>query len=511
VITVRSSDDQGSIIIAMIVTVVGIALSAMLVPILLGQISTTNGQVRRIHELDAAQAGIDVAIGHIRAANDGSGNGLLPSLPCGPFTGSVGVGGTERYQVTIAYYSQDPSGRSASDLAANQIKCISGGGTGRTPAYALLISKGTDSASGDWTTVTARVLQGTYTFQTTNQNIPGGLIHVYKTATSTDMCMDAGSGSPTSGTPVLMRPCSSGSTQQKFAYNTNLTIALLSSKTATLPLGMCLDAGKPEVAGAVVAFLPCGTTTLPQQQWSINDSANFEGTNDGVNLNGLCLNVQSPNTANSPVILGSASAGTCRQGYDNKETFSPEASVGAGAAGASTGQLVNFYEFGRCVDVTEQNVNYGYLIAWPCKQAPNPANVTWNQKYSLPAIVTGSSSATGAITTKPSTLYCLRSPGSTATGQYVKTVSCTSGSYTADEMWTVYGDTGSYATAYRIMDSYGYCLAATDPTVTNPDFYPHGSQISKIVVAACSASTLQKWNAPANVALASPLKDLGES
>src|SRR5215211_2224089 len=92
------------------------------------------------------------------------------------------------------------------------------------PAAPLLRSAGTDAATGSFTSVPRRSLQGTYPFQTTNENVAGGLVHVYKTSTSTDLCMDAGYGSPAAGTALQMQPCSAGSLQQTFAYDTNLNL-----------------------------------------------------------------------------------------------------------------------------------------------------------------------------------------------------------------------------------------------------------------------------------------------
>jgi len=503
------SDDTGSIALALLLTLIGVALSTLLVPVVLTQIGSSREDIQRVHALHAAQAGLDVAVAHIRAADDGAGAGVIAKLPCGPFSGRVGAGGTARYQVTVDYFLTDPRGQSDAWIAANRISCIPGGGTLTTPAYALLRSQGTDRPSGSITGGTHRSLQGTYTFQTINQNLTGGLIHIFKTTTGKDLCLDAGSGSPAPGTNLQTQFCDPASVQQKFAYNANLTLSLVSSQIPSMPLGMCLDAGSPHAEDNVVKFQPCASTTIPQQQWSTNDSANFEGTADGVTLDGFCFNVQTANSAGSFVILGTVDKGGCRRGYDNIQAFSPDAAVGAGAAGASSGQLVNLSQFGRCVDVTEQNANANYLIAWPCKQAPDPTNIAWNQKWALPAITTGSS-ATGQITTKPSTTYCLLSPGSTAPGQYVTIEPCPGGSTPLDMTWTVYGNTGTYETSYRIKDGYGNCLAPTDPTEQPPDFHSKGSEISKITVATCSGSTLQKWNAPPNILQSLPLKDIGE-
>jgi hypothetical protein len=504
----RNGDDRGSLMLAMLIIVIGSGMSAVMVPMMLTQYNGTRSDARYVRELDAAESGIDSALGHIRAANDNAGNGVLSLLPCGPITGVVSSAATERYSVTITYYKSDPSGQTAAWLAstANQIRCITGGGTYSAPAYALLVSQGTNTLTGTFGSSPTRTVQATYIFKTNNVNIPGGAIHVYKTSTSTDLCFDAGSTSPAAGTNLQMQPCVSGSSQQKFEYDTNLNIVLVTSKTPTQPLGMCLDAGTPQASNAIVTFQPCSTTTIPQQQWSENDNANLSGTTDGKTLDSFCFNVQSPNVAGSFVILST----NCGGAYDNIQTFQPEAAVGAGAAGASSGQLVNYSQFGRCLDITNQNVNSTYLIAWPCKQAPDPTNVSWNQRYSLPAPAPGSVIGTGEITTNPSSgLYCLQSPLAVGSGQYVTVVPCPKTALSS-QIWSVSGNTQLYATSYEITDSAGYCLQPTDPTATPPDFANEGNNISKIIVAVCNGSTLQKWNAPPDTGQPTPLKNYNE-
>jgi hypothetical protein len=495
---IRSADDTGSLALALLLTLVGVSMTGLLASMVITQIGSTRVDVQRVHAINAAQGGLDVALGHIRAADDGAGNGLLSSLPCGPLTGRVGAGGTARYEVTISYVAVDSVG------TRRPVVCIPSGGAYSTPTHALLLSKGTDQPTGSFDAVATRTLSATYTFHTKNQNIAGGLIHAFKTST-VDLCLDAGSSAPAAGTSVQMQPCGPGSTQQKFAYQTNLTLVLVAAQTPATPLGMCLDAGAPHATGAVVRFQPCAATTRPQQQWSINDSANFQGTADGKSLDAYCFTVQNPNWPGSVVVLGG-----CGGAYNSTNTFSPDASVGAGAAGPAAGQLVNFHQFGRCLDVTGQDVNAVYLIVWPCKQAPDATQVTWNQRWALPALADKATSATGQITTRPSATYCLQSPGGAAGGQYVKVVPCVSGYSPPSQTWTVYADTGSYPTSYQIRDGFGYCLSPTDPNAKPADLYPQGEQISKIVVAACSGSTLQKWNAPPGTSQSQPLKDISE-
>ena len=85
--------------------------------------------------------------------------------------------------------------------------------------------------AGSFSAAPIRTVQATYIFQTTNANISGGLIHVYKTSSTNDLCIDAGSGSPVVGTAVTVKTCSAASSQQTWAYNSNLTIELTSSVT----------------------------------------------------------------------------------------------------------------------------------------------------------------------------------------------------------------------------------------------------------------------------------------
>lgn len=495
------ADDSGSLLFALLLTLIGSALASLMVPMLLVQIGSTRDEVRRAHALGAAESGINVIVGQIRAARDGSGNGVLSELPCGTLSGTADAGDGSRYQVTVSYFPSDPKGQTSTWLSANAIQCLTGAGARSAPAYALIQSQGTDTTTGSFGSVQVRSLQATYIFQTTNQNITGGLIHIYNNGSNQDLCIDAGSGSPTAGTSVTMQPCSPGSLSQTFGYETDLNLEQMSS-------GLCLDAGTPEASGAVVKLQACVTPAVPQQEWSLNDSANFAGTSDGSTLNSFCFNVQTPNVVGSLLILST----NCNGAYDDIQTFSPEAAVGAGAAGPSTSQLVNFNQFGRCLDVTNFDVNYAYLIDWPCKQAPNPNNIGWNQRWTVPKITGTATSASGQITTNDtsnSTTYCLVSPLSTVSG-YVTVSPCPATGTPINMNWTIYGATGTYSTSYEIVDNAGNCLSPTDPNATPPDLFSGGNKISKMVVSVCSGSTLQKWNAPPNVLQPTPLKDVGE-
>lgn len=523
-VTARSplpADDRGSLPLALLVTLVGMTLSVAMGTLVINQLQNAGYAARRVLALHAAQAGLEAALAQVRASvtTDASGvvTGDRKQLPCQALTGTTGAGTTTTYSVTAAYFDADPQGhlQDRTWIKKYGVACSGTAGTQTTPAYAVFTSQGTAVQRGTST----RTLTGTYVFHTANANISGGLVHSYRADTTlNDLCIDAGSGDPTAGTAARMQLCSSGSVSQTWAYAANLEWVLVSSQNPSHPSGMCLDAGTPHAANSKVLLQVCQTTTpgLYRQQWSINDVSNLVGSkSDGSDIDGYCFNVQTPNTPGSYLILSTS----CNSGsYNNVQTFSPDANVGAGQAsssvGQSIGQLVNYNQFGRCLDDTGQNINAVNMIAWPCKQNPNAAKVAWNQRYALPALTStnagkAANHATGVITTTPGSVYCLQSPMSTAVGQYVMTKSCDGA---AHQRWTVYGLTDQYATSYQIVDGTGtYCLAPRDPNANPADLFQTVNKISKIYVAACDGSTLQKWNADKNTIQAQSLKDINEN
>ncbi|MGX7680790.1 ricin-type beta-trefoil lectin domain protein [Jatrophihabitans sp. DSM 45814] len=368
----------------------------------------------------------------------------------------------------------------------------------------------TDSASGAFTGPNVRTLTTTYTFKTDNQNIAGGEIPIYHTGTLA-LCMDAGSENPGAGALLTVQACTSPKTsQQLFAYNSDLSLQLVASSPP-----MCLDAGAlPHILGTNVVFQPCTTPANARQQWSIDDSSNFQGATTSGTLDGSCFKIQNSNTVGSPVVLA-----TCSGNFDINQTWVPEPAVGAGAAGLplngnSPPQLVNFQQFGRCLDVTNQTPDAttsgepgggNYLIAYPCKQAPNPAKVLWNQKFSV--------NSTGEIVTvyTNNNNYCLQSPGNSLTGSYVRTVACPTGTPPTNLVWTYNGTADSsgkelpYSKKYTIVDSSSpsLCLSLS----ANSDQYK--GAYNKTVVAPCDGSLLQKWNADPNIQIPN-LQNTGE-
>jgi hypothetical protein len=480
----HDTDDRGSLPLAMLLTTVVMGLSAVLVPVVVLQANSTGKVSSRNSALDAARIGMDVALGQIRSSV-----GDYTKLP--PCEMASPAGAAEPYTVRISYY-----GASGADLGCPP--------TG-IPATAQLSASGTGASD-------TRTLDAKYTFKTTNENISGGNIRLDQ-PTSPYLCMDSGgTRRPATGAPVRMEACerkpdSKGnlvytvSTDQRFAYTEFLYIKLVNSESPGAQYGMCLDAPTPRKTGDTVTFKPCEALKNPRQQWSLDNSSNFRSTSNGVDLDAFCLNLSTPGKAGGALVIGGCGGGS------DQRVFRPQASVGAGMAAAktptgesATGQLINFKQFSRCLDVTNHDVNMSYMIVWFCKQAPN-GDVSWNQRWTMPkpAVAEKDAQVDRIRTTGTSSPgVCLRSPQSIASNKYVTVTSCTtSGTLASDLQWRILGDTGTYATSYTVLDNQGHCLTPTDLTVSNPD--THGDGTAKTKVAVCDGSLLQKWNAPANL------------
>lgn len=491
----RLGDDRGSMPMLLMVMIVGMVLGALLVPMIITQDRTTRFDTTRVQALGAAQAGLDLALGQIRAAVDSGGIGDSSQLPCGPFSGTVNSIGPAAYTVSIDYYTADP----IANPATPRMICTAGHGTYDsssgvlTPSYARLTATGTDGAATNGTTA-GRTLLSTYVFKTSNTNVSGGTIRIFPGAGSTDsFCMDTGSPTPSAGTVVTLASCSNTTppaSQQVFAYRTDLTLQLLSSVTTAVPNGLCLDTAQPATAGNTVLLNACSTLGSPtySQQWSFNDNGAFQAslstTKTTGSLASVCMNVA------SQVVTQQVTLATCTGGTTSPvQAWIPMPSVGAGAATAP--QLVNYQQFGRCLDVTNQNVNSDHLIAYPCKQNPYAPAVAWNQKFSsnVAAGVAGQ-----LYTNTSSTNYCLTSPNTE--GGWVLVKPCTTtGADAPAQKWIAYGGASSlpYSTKYTITDSSSppRCLGLT-PGPTPTDWY-------YVDVETCTGSTEHKWNADPNL------------
>jgi hypothetical protein len=537
--SLRPGDDCGSLPIALLLTIVGVGLSVVLAGTVGAQQQNTQVELQRADAVNAAQAGIDVALAQIRNAVDTTDDsGDISKLPCNKpttisaqypngyaFTSTVSVNQPATYHTEIYYLASKPAAGDLIWARNNKLTCVVGNGTAVLPQYALIATTGIGGPDA------TRTLFATYGFSSnlSNPNIAGGQIRVFRySAADTELCFASPVDSPIAGDSLWTKVCDNTSKRQEFAYEANLNLVLVSSRTAANPRGMCLDGGSPPAAGTIVKFQVCAATTIARQQWGQNDLGAFQGTTDGVSLNQFCMNVSSPGTASLVKLARAPSANSdeCYNFWDDTKTVFPDADVGTGRAGSATDQLVNNEQFGRCIDVTSNDVAAGFLIVFPCKQKPS-GRILWNQEWIVPAIPTGETSVTGPIyTTCPASQnnpacsdgskYCLTSPGSIAAGQYVKVIICPPGPTPANMTWTVREDTGFYSTSYRIESTYGvtsgvnYCMSPTDPTASSPDlWYTFGTPFSKLVLAKCTSTDLQKWNVlPFTVS--NPLKDIVE-
>jgi hypothetical protein len=486
-------------------------LSSLLVPMIITQDRTTRFDSTRVQALDAAQAGIDVTLGLIRASTT-SGIGDSAKLPCGTLqsdpsggpdrlavSGVVNSTGAAAYFTVVEYFTSAPG--SEPYPSAKAMRCLPGYGTydpatGTTaPAYARFTSTGTVGAAVNGSTA-GRTLTSTYAFRYSNVGLMGGPIALFPNGAAS-LCMDVGSPTAPAGTAVQLQACSTTTPpapQQVFAYRPDLTLQLLSSITAATPQGLCLRAAHtPAVSRDTIVLSACGPLGSPApytQQWSFNDSGKYQAAQSDSsttgNLPDLCMTVAGQ-TAGQPVILsdcGSAAG------------WVPSPSIGPGAAassqrGANAAQWVNYKEFGRCIDVTNQDPNIPYLIDYPCKQNPYPGAVRWNQLFSSPAIPTNQSSVIGQIITNNTDngqSYCLTSPGTNGGRVTIKT--CSGSSL---QSWTIYnGDKSlSYSAKYTVVNG-SLCLGLSST-------FTDGGPWSVLDVETCNGSTQQKWNADPTV------------
>ncbi len=525
--TLRADGDRGSLVLAMLVTLVATSVAALILPVLITSTKSTTFDDRRTQQLAAAESGVQTIVARIRGSVDATGTpgtGLLSALPCGDVIGSVLGSAKLRFKANVQYYNGDPNILDAlGKPVAKVVTCAVALGKGvvATPGFAKIVAWGTDVAGADPATVANRRVEATYVVKTTNANIVGGLFRVNKPATAkNDLCLDAGSN-PQVGGAVTVQLCDSSSPSQIWAYNKTLTVSLVSSRVkdasgVVTSEGLCIDGSASEDLKVALTLGACGTTSTPSRQmWSMNDNASMEGTKtNGLDRNGRCWAVNVADSPGSSVVL----TDQCTVSpYGNKYHWIPEAAVGAGASGATYGELVDYKQFGRCLDITNVQVDSKYLIAWPCKQQPDPTKVLWNQRWTLPTIG-ADGTGVGQIYTvsgNDQQKYCLTSPLTAAAHNYVVVKLCPA-TVTQATKWTVRTQTGSMDTNFQIEDwsgdhvtKPGLCLQPTDPTATPPDLAAEGTSISKIVVAACTRSTLQKWNAPPDLEQPS-IKDQSE-
>lgn len=526
---VHVADDGAALLIALMTILVAGALSIAVLGTVLAQVTPAQFNQKNVRTVHAAEAGIDVALGRFRSAetvdlaNPSVTVGDRRELPCvagqryGQLDGSIaGAPGGLGYRVRVEYFSQDPAGQTRAWRDANRLICTSTGAPALTPNYALITSEGFgDGVPDSSATLGDRTLETIYDFRLTNQNIAGGLIANFPDGNSGSLrlCFDAGSEAPAVGDRLRVQLCDPGNPRQLWSWNTNSTVSFAPSQAD--PLGaLCvagMDATSSTVTSTTLTMQRCNGADY-RQKWGFEDNASFAGrlrnTSPTSNTSKYCIYIAQDNTAGSFVNAGTGNPG-CSSGtgtYNRIRTWRPDARVGAGKAGAVEGnvsgtqfQWVNFYEFGRCFDVTNWTWSYSFMIAFPCKQDVS-GYVGWNQTLQW------DESPKGWLYTYASTngrtfdqarsdgvpQRCLLAP--TSNGGRVTLTACDSNE--PRHTWKVWRERGTYAESYTIEDSNGRCLSIGLPGVSSGDL----AQWSTIVTETCDGSARQKWNAPPDAA-----------
>ncbi len=505
----RADDDRGSLAMALMAVLVAAVLGALLLPMVVAQNRSTRFDITRVHALNAAQAGVDVAVGQIRNSTKSDSTGDAASLPCyptsTPLNGGANGTGSGSYSVSVAYWVTTPGTGSA-------MLCSPGNGTFDqdtglvTPRFAVITSTGTDGAADRGSR--GRTLVSTYVFATNDTDFPGGQISLNQSTSSktTPLCMEAENS--VAGARVVMHACSGATpapAPQLFLYRSDLSIQLASSVTRASPNGLCLDAPTPHAANGGVVLTLCGvvdprdctsinTCSPYNQQWTDTEERHFAGTAaNQSDKDSYCFTAPGPADGVAVTLTG------CSGGADSTtQAWNLSVGAGSGTAGALSDQLVNYAQPYNCLDVTAGDVNYGYLIVYPCKANPNPYNVGWNQRFKpVPAL--GVRPTDVLLTTNPGTVYCLMSP--MTTGGYVRvTTPCPASAGTPSAYrWTMYrtqdstGNDLPSSRKFTIVDANGACLAA------GPDSDRFSNTYSKVLVATCDGSAGQKWNANASL------------
>lgn len=466
-------------------------LSIVLLSAILAQATPAFTAQKNTRTVYAAQAGLQSTLGIMRtatAAPDNKGNifGDVSKLPC-TVAGRVNadVDGTS-YQVAVSYFVEDPTSSDDAWRQANKIACTNGSGPVTPPLYAYIRSGGlgaaipgnADATSGD------RYLAAIYKFKVSNVNIEGGMVF----NADKKVCLEAVTA--TAGSKILFVKAQTcvGNDRQLWIYATDYTVKLASSVAAGAPL--CITGPVVDGQGTQDALLqPCKAPTDAarwNQLWSWTGDYSWRGQRQDISdYSNYCL---SPDAANGSDLTTKFLK--VRNGCYG--TFAPSAAVGAGAASYWTHQIVNYKEFGRCADVTNEQVGYPFMIVYPCKQDPTGTGtkLKWNHKWYYfepdPGQTTRTQTVTIQYNNDPGQTSCFTAPaaGSGSTDTYF--VGCNA---SAQQQWTRVGKTGDYASSYLFVDFLGRCLTADRTSLFNGDY-------AKMRVNTCNGALDQKWNAP---------------
>lgn len=496
-----STRESGSaMLMSVMFTVFAGGIMLVLLSVLLSQMQSIQLAQKTTRTGYTAQAGIQAALSVLRSNTQVVGIGAsakeygdptkLPETLTGTADGDDDS--TLEYSVRIQYYTQDPTNRDDAWLSANALPHPLSADPASQPKYALIVSSGADTAvPGLDESVGDRTVTALYTFTTTNANVAGGLIRTPDAAS----CLMAGSA--TVGSTITTAPINSCTDDalNLWIYDTDYRLKLASTTVGGAALCITGQKWVPTLTGTNnstenATLQPCAgnASAFGNQLWSWDDPGSWQGQTRG-------------NTLRTNRWL-SVNGTTVVDGTAKRSSFDPMPSVGAGAASASTSQLVNYQEFGRCLDVANNRISSGYLIAYPCKQDPTGtgAAVNWNHKwyYSEPASP-DVTSAPQAIWVRENEIrpHCLAARSGSGNTQVHATPCATPtipASLNTQQRFIRNGDTQDTLTSYTIQFAADTSLCLT--AVPQPAAVG-AINWSRIHLMACNGSSAQKWNAPA--------------
>ena len=478
-------DDEGFAMLTVIMLImVCTAISVLMLGVVVAQVKPTVFEAKNTRTISAAEAGIDASLSILRTALGapdvitGQISGNPRKLPC-TVAGTVGGTGTSlRYNVAITYFKANPASKDANWRDKNKLTCVVGSGLSTAPAYAIITSTGGDVAvAGYDASVGNRTLESLYTFQAVNATTAGGTIYTF----GDGYCLQA-ANPPQAGSTVSYIPatsCRTDGPRLLWSYGTDYGIHLAVTDLSGTKL--CLTGS----GGAPVTLQAC--TGAFDQLFSWDAGAVWRGENSSkTNYSSECLGTgDSALTDLTDKLLKITTSCASNGAWGS---FDPDPRVGAGAAGNTTHQIVNFLEFGRCMDVTNEQVSSTFMISYPCKQDPSRGSLlAWNHMwyYSEPTDSTGSLGGQKIQVNNPAA-YCLTTPATSVSPAYPTMTPC---GPDPKQIWTRTAKAAtSYADSWTFTDTYGRCISLGDKM--------DGSW-SKLLMATCNGGPEQKWNAPA--------------
>lgn len=499
----RARRPQGDGGAAMLLTIFFIIFTAgfmlVLLAVLTAQLQPVQVAQKSTRTVYAAQTGIQAALSVMRSNTKVVGVGAS-AVTYGdptklPATLSGTVDGTTtsalRYSVTITYYRSNPSGKNATWLAANKLAYPISAAATAQPSFARLVSVGSDAAvTGMAASSGNRTVVAVYAFTTTNINHPGGLI----LSADGTKCLRAVTATAGSLMNMVDYANCIDEPLAQWVYDTDWKLKLASTVGSSTVL--CITGQKwltttngydsTSVDATLRKCEASNAAAFGNQLWSWDSPNSWVGQNKA-------------NTARSGRWLGLSSSKLI-ESTTSGNTFNPQPAVGAGAASKATVQIVNYREFGRCMDVTDTDINKSFMIVYPCKQDPTGtgANILWNHKWSY-SEPTGMATTTAwqQIKVTNGSTYCLTS-STTTTDLTMKACSTTD----TKQRFVRNTETGNNLTSwtFQLDGDRTKCLSSVPEA---------GYAWSHIRLVACDGSTAQKWNAP-SVTTGSTLGDYQE-